>query len=240
MFKSWIFISKFWRKMNVWLCLSKPFAMMQWFLLFFFSVPVLKLPHWTLTKSPTAYSILAESSLLRPWLQVGQWALPPAGAASLPHQCQAGAQWKPLSISTTTSSTSTTTSHSSRGWWNLKACQFSWAKVKGKHVAAPWLREALSYIFRAEESSFFCSFLYQHVHIWRKQQRKYFVRQDAYAKYNSTFAVQYRIRYSQECTNTVRSFQAYNFLRFFRRNLFLTGRLIWFMFFQVIGKKSHA
>lgn len=144
-----------------------------------FSVPVLKPLLWTLTKCPTAYWILAESSLLRPWLQVGQWALPPAGAASLPLQCQAGARWKPLSTSSTTSSSTTTTSHSSRGWWSLKACQFSWAKVKGKPMAAPWLREALSYIFRAEENSFFYSFLY---HIWRKQQKKYFVRQDAYAK----------------------------------------------------------
>lgn len=139
MFKSWIFFPVFWRTMHALLYLSKPLARTWWFLLFF-SAPVLRLPHWTLTKSPTAYWILAESSLLQLWLQAGLWVLLLAGAAFLPLQCPSEAQWK--APSTTTSTSTTTTRHSSRGWWSPKACQFSWAKVKVKRVAAPRQRGA--------------------------------------------------------------------------------------------------
>lgn len=122
---------------------------------FLFPAQVLRLLHWTSTKSPTACWILAESWLLQLWLQVVLWALQPVGAAFLHLQWPSAAQQKPPSTTTTTtSSTTTTTRRSSREWWNPKACQFSWEKVTLKHVTMRSQEKVLSCASRTEESPF--------------------------------------------------------------------------------------
>lgn len=152
-----VFFFPFWKTMHVCIAVSvKAVGKDVMISLFLFPVPVLRLPHWTSTKSPTACWILDESWSLQLWLQVVLWALQPVGAAFLHLQCPSAAQRKPPSTTTTTStiSTTTTTRRSSREWWNPKACQFSWAKVVLKSVAMPPQEEALSRASRTEESPF--------------------------------------------------------------------------------------